>query len=109
MNLFTKIDRLIDYNNHYSLRKGLETLRQEFEASVQHKDVAYAKEILDTVKRIYDKLHATYRQTEGYEETMSFAQRIMSAKMQKFIEYLTQKIRKEFGSAYFEGTIDVDQ
>lgn len=93
MNLFTKIDRLIDYNNHYSLRKGLETLRQEFEMALKYNDPTYAKEVLGAVKRVYDKLHSTYKQTEGYEETMSFYQKIVSVKIQKLIEYMSGKLK----------------
>lgn len=93
MNLFTKVDRLIDYNNHYSLRKGLETLRQEFEMALKYNDPIYASEALKAVEKVYDKLHSTYKQTEAYEETMSFYQKIVSVKIRKLIEYMNSKLK----------------
>lgn len=96
MNLFLKIDSYIDYNNHYSIKKGLETLRQEFEKAVKTKNPEYAREIVITLKKIYDKLYTIYRQSEDYGETMSFSQRMMSIKMQEFLHHLTKRLKKEF-------------
>ena|SRR3990167_3697697 len=96
MNLFTKIDRYIDYNNHYSIRKGLETMRQEFNKAVKYKNPEYAREVIHTLKKIYDKLTNSYRQSEDYGE-MSFSQRMMSNKMREFIIYLTKRLKKDFG------------
>jgi iron-sulfur cluster repair protein YtfE (RIC family) len=95
MNLFTKIDRYIDYNNHYSIRKGLETMRQEFDKAVKYKKPEYAREVVKTLRMMYDKL-STHRQTEDYGE-LSFSQRMMSNKMQEFIIYLAKRLKEDFG------------
>jgi len=111
MNLFTKIDSYIDYNNHYSIRKALETLRQEFEKASRFKNIGYASEVVYALKKVYDKLHKTYRQSEDLGETMSYSQRRMSAMMQELISIFTGRLRKEFGAVptELEELINVDQ
>jgi len=92
MNLFVKIDRLIDYNNHYSLKKAMETLRQEFVLAIKYNDETYAREIIKVTNMVYDKLNPMYKQTEGYEETMSYSQKIVSNKIQQFIESMSKSL-----------------
>lgn len=96
MNLFTKLDSRVDYNNHYSMRKGLETLRQEFENAVKFKNVSYAKDVTHALKQFYDKLHASYRQSEDLGETMSYSQRRISVMMQELFAQFSKRLRTDF-------------
>lgn len=97
MKLFDRLDRNIDYNNSYNIKRSLGILENEFDLAVKNKDLHYAREVLDTVKQIYDKFSATYRESEDYGETMSFMQRTWASRMRQFIGYLTKRINDGFG------------
>lgn len=97
MNLFTKIDYYIDYGNHYSLKRALTTLGREFNLAVSKNNIEHAKVVIDAVRKIYDKLSLTYRESEDLGETMSYSQKLMAQQMRKFTAYLTQKLKTEFG------------
>ena len=97
MDLFTRLDMRMDYNNHYSLRKGLNTLVKELDLAIKHKKPAYGQEVLRTLTRMYDKLHAEFTQSEGSKNTMGYSQQKLSRQMQVLIEQFTKRIRDEFG------------
>lgn len=106
MNLFTKIDLYIDYNNHYSLKKALTTLNREFSLAVSKNNIGHAKATIDTVRKVYDKLGLIYRESEDLGETMSYSQKIMSQQMRKFIAYLIYRMKSEFGVSNHEQEIE---
>ena len=105
-NLFTKIDYYIDYNNHYSIRKALTTLGREFDIASSRKDIEYAKAVIVAVRGVLDKLTLTYRETEGYAETMSYSQKLLAQQMRKFIAHLSHRLKGEFGVSDYETEIE---
>lgn len=105
MDLFTKLNRYIDYNNHYSITKVVNTLGYEFNSAVSSKNYEYAKNIILTLRKIHDRLSQTYRESEGLGETMSYSQKLMSQKIKKFISYLVYNIRSEVQVSNYEQEI----
>lgn len=105
-NLFTKIDYYIDYGNHYSLKKALTTLGREFNLAVSKNNIGHAMATIDAVRKIYDKLGLTYRESEDFGETMSYSQKLMSQQMRKFIAYLIHRMKSEFGVSNHEQEIE---
>lgn len=89
MNLFIKLDRYIDYNNNYSICKGLETLRQEFEKAKKYENIEYARDVVITAQRIYNKVITIKRS--------GFIVDNISSKTQGFIVNLTKRLKQEFG------------
>jgi len=106
LDLFTKIDYYIDYGNHYSIRKALTTLNREFEIALSRKNQEHAKAAIDAVRKIYDKLSQTYRESEGLGETMSYSQKLMAQQMRKFMGYLTKKLKTDFNVGDYEQEIE---
>jgi len=106
IDLFTKIDRYIDYGNHYTIRKALTTLNREFEIAMSRKNNEHARAVISTVRKIYDKLSLTYRESEGLGETMSYSQKLMAQQMRKFIGYLTKQLKANFGAGDNEQEIE---
>jgi len=98
MKLFDKLDRNIDYNNSYSIRRPIVILENEFKLAEKNNDEQYAREIIDTAKKIYEKLSETYRESEDYGETMSYMQKLWSKRLKEFIGYLSKKIKDNFGT-----------
>jgi hypothetical protein len=98
MKLFDKLDRNIDYNNSYSIRRSMSILDDEFKLAEKNCDEKYAREILDTVKKIYEKLSGMYRESEDYGETMSYMQKLWSGRLREFIGYLSKKLKDNFGT-----------
>lgn len=97
MKLFDKLDRNIDYNNSYSIRRQIAILDGEFKLAEKNNDALYAREILDTVKKIYNKLSETYRESEDYGETMSYMQKLWASRLRQFIGYITKRLKDNFG------------
>ena len=93
MNLFDRAKIYIDYNNHYTITKGLRTLDIEFNKAIKTNNMPYAKVIIDVVQKLYEEFSSSYRESEDYGETMSYAQRTMADKMRKYILYLIRKIK----------------
>jgi hypothetical protein len=98
MKLFDKLDRNIDYNNSYSIRRPIAILDGEFKLAEKNSDERYAREILDTAKKIYDKLSETYRESEDYGETMSYMQKTWASRLRQFIGYLAKRLKDNFGT-----------
>jgi len=92
MDLFDRINMRIDYNNHYMIEKALKTLVLEFNRSVAKDNVVSAQNIIVVVKKMYDKLSQTYRESAGKGETMSYSQKIMAQKMRGLISGLSQQV-----------------
>lgn len=105
IDLFTKIDNYIDYNNQYTLRKALTTLNREFEISMSRQNVSHAQSVIDAVKKIYNKLSLTYRESEDLGETMSYSQKFMAQKIRRFIGYLIKRLKYDFGIGNYEQEI----
>jgi hypothetical protein len=106
IDLFTKIDKYIDYNNQYTIRKALTTLNREFEISMSRKNITHAQSVIDTIKKIYDKLSLTYRESEDLGETMSYSQKLMAQKIRRFIGYLIKRLKYDFGVGNYEQEIE---
>lgn len=106
MNLFKKIDYYIDYRNHYSIKRGLTTLGREFNLAVSRKNIGYAIEVINTVRKVHDKLGLMYRESEDYGETMSYSQKLMSQQMRKFVSYLIKRMKSEFGVSDYKQEIE---
>ena len=98
MKLFDRIDSKIDYNNHFTIRKAVGIMEAEFNLAVRRKDVMYAREILDTVKKIYQKLSSTYRESSDYGETMSYIQKVWAKRLRDFTAYLIKRLKNDFGA-----------
>ena len=96
MKLFDRLDRNIDYNNSYSIRKTIIILEDEFNLAVKKNDVYYAREVLGVAKEIYDKLSSTYRESEDYGETMSYMQKLWAKRLRQFIGYLIKRLKDDF-------------
>ncbi len=106
MDLFTKLEQYIDYNNSYSLKKALTTLNREFDLAISRNDSMQAKTVIDATKKLYDKLSRTYRESEDYSETMSYYQKLIAKQMRNFIAYMLQKLKIEFGVPDYEQEIE---
>lgn len=87
MNLFQKIDFYTDYNNSYSVRKALNTLGREFDLAAKNKNQRYAMEVINTVRKFYEKIRV-----------MSHLQ-LLIPKTQGFVAYLIHRLKSEFGVA----------
>jgi hypothetical protein len=88
MNLFTKIDSYIDYNNHYSIRKGLETMRQEFNKTVKYKKTDYAREVLFTIKLVYDKLNTMHGDNVNWA--------LIIKRVSDFMSHVSMRLKNDF-------------
>ena len=99
MDLFNKIKRQIDYNNHYTVDKALNTLNNEFSVAVKRKNPNYANNIVNVVKKLYDEFSTFYRESEDLSETMSYSQRITAKKMRWLISQMTTQFRAAFKSS----------
>jgi len=107
MDFFTKLDMYIDYNNSYSLNRALTTLKHEFDLAVSKKNTTHAKVVIDTARRLHDKLSKTYRESEDRGETMSYFQKTFAKTLRSFMAYLIQQMKSEFGgSSTYEQEIE---
>ena len=97
MKLFEKLDRNIDYNNSYSIRRPIAILDGEFKLAEKNNDSNYAREILETAKKILDKLSGTYRESEDYGETMSYMQKVWANRLRQFIGYMAKRLNDNLG------------
>lgn len=104
--LFNKLDCYTDYNNHYSLNKALKILHNEFTLAVKNKNADYGRVVMDATHKLLDKLTGTYRESQDYGETMSYAQKIMTRKIKDFILYLSKTIKTEFGLTHETSEIE---
>lgn len=95
--LFTKLNYYIDYNNQFSINKALSTLEKEFGIAHKTHNIQYAQNVIYTVKQLYDRLHAQFKETAEKQETMSYAQKVMSRKIEAFISYCAGKLKSDFG------------
>ena len=96
MNLFTRVDRYLDYNNIYTMEKAIRTLLYEFNRAISRKDKPYTNEVINTLRQVYDKLSLIYRESEDYGETMSHNQRQLAKKMRQLIAHLHKKSKSTF-------------
>ena len=92
MNYYSKVRRSIDWNNHYTINKALNTLKAEFDKALKANNTAQTKSILVIVQRLYDDLSTSYRESSDYSETMSYAQRTAAKKFRAFIAWMTKAI-----------------
>lgn len=106
MDLFTKINCYIDYRNSYSIKRALTTLGREFNLAVSRNNIEHARATIYTVKQIQDRLSLMYRESEDLSETMSYSQKFMSQQMRKFVAYLIQRMKTEFGVLDHEQEIE---
>jgi hypothetical protein len=97
MNLFDRLSRNVDYNNSYSIRRAISILENEFGLAIKNNDSNYAKEVLDTVKKINEDLSSTYRESGDYGETMSYTQKVWARRLRNFIGYLVKRLKDDFG------------
>jgi hypothetical protein len=79
------------------MKKALTTLNKEFEIAVSRKNHTYAKEVVNTTKKLYDDFSSAYRESSDYGETMSFIQKSFAIKMRSFISYLIKRMKTKFG------------
>lgn len=93
MRLFDKLDRNIDYNNYYTLRRAICILVNEFNLAEKNKNVLYARDILSTLKQIYDKLSGMYRESADYGETMSYMHKKWANVMRNFIADFINRLK----------------
>jgi len=98
MKLFERLDRNIDYENSYSIRRPIAILENEFNLAVKKNDEHYARDVLDTAKKIYDKLSTAYRESEDYGETMSYMQKLWAKRLRQFIGHLIKRLKDDFGT-----------
>lgn len=106
MNMFDKLDYYIDYNNLYSIRKALTTLGREFNLASNSKNIEHAKVTVHTVLQVYNKLSQTYNENEYPMDTTSYSKKLLAQKMRKFIDYLTKRLKTEFGVSNYEQEIE---
>lgn len=97
MKLFEKLDRNIDYNNSYSIRRPIAILYDEFRLAEKNNDSNYARDIMEAAKKILDKLSGTYKESEDYSETMSYMQKIWAGRIRQFIGFLAKRLKDNFG------------
>ncbi|MFA5024658.1 MAG: hypothetical protein WC523_06955, partial [Patescibacteria group bacterium] len=60
MKLYDKVRSYIDWGNHYTIQKALNTLGIEFDRALKTNNQEYAKSIVDVVKRIYDEFSGSF-------------------------------------------------
>jgi len=95
MKLFDRLDRNIDFNNYYTIKKAIGIMENEFNLAVRNNDKLRAEEVLHTAKKIYEKLASTYRESSDYGETMSYIQKVWAKRLRFFINYLEKEINKK--------------
>ena len=96
MNLFTRVDRYLDYNSIYTMEKAIRTLLYEFNRAISRKDKPYTNEVINTLRQVYDKLSLIYRESEDYGETMSHHQRQLAKRMRHLISHLHNQAKLTF-------------
>jgi hypothetical protein len=104
--LFTKLNYYIDYNNQFSIKKALSTLEKEFNIACKTNNVQYANSVIHATKQLHDTLHSKFLETAEKQETMSYAQKVMSRKIEAFIFYCAGKIKSDFGVSNDQTTIE---
>ena len=92
MKLFERLNRNIDYNNHYTLKKAVVIMETEFNIAVKKKNIMYGREISDAAKKIYQNLSSMYRESEDYGNTMSYMQKVWAKRLRGFIAYLEKQL-----------------
>jgi flagellin-specific chaperone FliS len=97
MNIFKKLDSMLDFNNTFSVKRVLTIISNEFNSALQNKDYRKTSETIAYVRKIYDRLELTYRESEDYGSTMSFHQKMWAKKLRNFISYMTIRSKKTFG------------
>ena len=97
MKLFDRLNRNIDYNNSYTIKRPVGILENEFNLAVKENNKYYAIEVLDTAKKIYEELSSSYRESADYGETMSYMQKVWAQRLRNFIGYLAKRIKDDFG------------
>jgi len=109
MNMFNKLDMYMDYNNHYSINKALNTLQREFNLAISKQNGAHAKETLYTLNRVYEKLSGAFKESEDLSETMSFSQKIMAKKMRGLQSIFITRMKNELYVTTPEDIVNVHQ
>ena len=97
MKLFDKLNNLIDYNNHYTIKKAVGILEHEFNLAIQKKDLNYARYVISTIRAIYDRLSGTVRETEEKQETASYMQKVWLNRLRDFMALTIKKTHHTFG------------
>lgn len=92
MDLLSKINIYLDYNNHFTINKAMRTLKREFELAKKFSNRPYAQEVVRVTKHIYDVLTSTYVETAGYQETMSWPQKVQARNLRKLILWMERKM-----------------
>lgn len=95
--MFDRLNLYLDYNNHYLMRKALNTLAKEFTLALKRQDRSHTQEVINTLRKLDDKFHLTYRESEDYGETMSYAQKRIAEQMRKLMSYF----QKKFAAGYY--------
>lgn len=88
---------MLDFNNTFSIKRVMTVVNNEFDAALNNKDYRKINETISYVRKVYDKLELTYRESEDYGSTMSFNQKVWAKKLRNFISYMTIKSKKTFG------------
>lgn len=99
----------MDYNNHYSINKALNTLQREFSLAISKQNDAHAKEVLNTLNKVYDKLSSTYKESEEAGETMSYSQKMMAKKMRALQSIFITRMKRELHVTTPEDIVNVYQ
>lgn len=99
MDLFTKLDMYIDYNNSYSLNKALSTLQREFHLAVNSGNSTQAQVVIFATKKLYEKFTTMFSESEELKETMSYSQKTFAKTMRAFIAHLLKQVKSNFGEA----------
>ena len=82
MKLFDKLNRNIDYNNFYTIKRAISILEDEFMLAEKNKNILLAREVLNTAEKIYQ----SYKDGKDY----SYMQKLWSGRLRQFIDHLNK-------------------
>ena len=97
MRLFNRLNANIYYNNLYSIRRAIVILDSEFILAIKNNDANYAREVLDTTQKIYDNFINMCRESNNYNKTTNYMQKLWASRLIRFIDYLAARLKDNFG------------
>jgi hypothetical protein len=106
MNLFLKLDSILDYNNTYTIKKVVSILNSSFDSAIESGNLQQVNDVVRYTRKIYDKLSLTYRESEDYGETMSYSQKMWANRLRNFLAHMIKTTRSNFGIANYETEIE---
>lgn len=92
----------LDYNNSYSLKKAVTTLRGEFERAISQKNMYYARSVIQAARQLEEKLSLTYRESEDLGETMSYFQKVFVKQLRGLIGEMARRTQSGMGVTSYE-------